>query len=157
MSSNLVFTIWAVFGGFILQFLLSNYLSVLLMPSYEEPVDTAKDLIRRDLIPFFQPGQDIWIQFFSASSDPIYQEISRRSIISEDWDDYEDMVRKTLSTGMYANMATIPWWFNSTDEFKDWYRSTETVGGDYQYEVHLTNKKWPLKKVLICHCLKYFK
>ena len=118
------------------------------MPSYEEPVDTAKDLIRRDLIPFFQPGQDIWIQFFSASSDPIYQEISRRSIISEDWDDYEDMVRKTLSTGMYANMATIPWWFNSTDEFKDWYRSTETLGGDYQYEVHLTNKKWTLKKVL---------
>ena len=49
-SSNLVFTIWAVFGGFILHFLLSNYLTVLLRPSYEEPLETAVDLISRDLI-----------------------------------------------------------------------------------------------------------
>ena len=51
LSSNLVFTIWAVFGGFILHFLLSNYLTVLLMPSYEIPVETAKDLIKRDITP----------------------------------------------------------------------------------------------------------
>ena len=118
------------------------------MPSYEEPVETAKDLIKRDIIPFLQPGQDIYKQFFAESLDPNYQEISRRFVIAKDWDNYEDMVLEALSTGMYANMGTVPWYFNSTEEFKDWYRSTETVGGDYQYEVHLTNKKWPLKKVL---------
>ena len=45
-ASNLVFTIWAVWGGFILHFLLSNYLTVLLRPKYEEPVETAADMIK---------------------------------------------------------------------------------------------------------------
>ena len=148
LSSNLVFTIWAVFGGFILHFLLSNYLTVLLMPSYEEPVETAKDLIKRDIIPFLQPGQDIYIQFFADSLDPNYQEISRRFVIAKDWDDYEAMLREALSSGMYANVGTEPWYFNSTEELKDWYRSTETISGTFPYQVHLSNKKWPLKKVL---------
>ncbi len=152
MSSNLVFTVWAVFGGFILHFLLSNYLTVLLMPSYEEPVDTVKDLIQRDIIPFLQPGQDLFIQLFADSPDPNYREISRKIVIPKNWDDYEDMVGKVLSTGMYATTGTEPWRLDWTIpyevEYKDWYRSTEAIAGDYPYDVHLTNKKWPLKKVL---------
>ena len=152
LTSNLVFTIWAVFGGFILHFLLSNYLTVLLMPSYEEPVDTVKDLIQRDIIPFLQPGQDLFIQLFADSPDPNYREISRKIVIPKNWDDYEDMVGKVLSTGMYATTGTEPWRLDWTIpyevEYKDWYRSTEAIAGDYPYDVHLTNKKWPLKKVL---------
>ena len=88
LSSNLVYTIWAVFGGFILHFLLANYLTVLLRPSYEEPVETAADLIKRDLIPFFSPGGEILIQFFAASTDPNYQKISKRLVIPNDWAAY---------------------------------------------------------------------
>ena len=61
------------------------------------------------------------------------------------------MVRKVLSTGMYADMGDVPWifnWDNPEEELKDWYRSTETIGGTNPYSVHLSNKKWPLKKVL---------
>ena len=148
LSSNLIYTIWAVFGGFILHFLLSNYLTVLLTPSYEEPVETAADLIKRDITPFMTPGNENWKQFFSASSDPIYQEISRRLVIAKDWNEYEDMVRQVISTKKFADIGSQPWWFNSTDEFKDWYRSSETIAGDYPYQIHLTNKKWPLKNVL---------
>ena len=148
LSSNLVYTIWAVFGGFILHFLLSNYLTVLLTPSYEEPVETAADLIKRDITPFLPPGGEIWKQFFTASSDPIYQEISRRLVITKDWDEYDEIMRQVISTGKFADIGSQPWWFNSTDEFKDWYRSSETIAGDYPYQIHLTNKKWPLKNVL---------
>ena len=148
MASNLVFTIWAVWGGFILHFLLSNYLTVLLRPSYEEPVETAADLINRDITPFYAPGSEILRQVFAASSVPVYQELSRRLVIAKDWDEYEDMVRKVNSTGMYTEMATKPWWFNSSEEYKDWYRSTEIISGTFPYSVHLSNKKWPLKKVL---------
>ena len=147
-ASNLVFTIWAVFGGFILHFLLSNYLTVLLRPSYEEPVETAADLIKRDITPFMQPGSDMFKQFFAASSDPVYQEISRRLVIAKDWDEYEDMVHKVTSTGLYADIGRVPWIFNSTEEYKDWYRSSETIAGNNPYPGHLANKKWPLKKVL---------
>ena len=102
-SSNLVFTIWAVFGGFILHFLLSNYLTVLLRPSYEEPVETAEDLVKRDIIPFFGPGGEIYLNIFAASEDPNYQEIAKRLYIAKDWDEYDDLVRKVKSTGMYAD------------------------------------------------------
>ena len=148
LSSNLVFTIWAVFGGFILHFLLSNYLTVLLMPSYEEAVETTEDLIKRNITPVFVPMGKIIVQIFAGSPDPNYQEISRRLVIAKDWDDYDDMLRKVTSTGMFADIGGAPWYFNSTEEYKYWYRSSETIAGNNPYPGHLANKKWPLKKVL---------
>ena len=150
-ASNLVFTIWAVFGGFILHFLLSNYLTVLLRPSYEPFVDTAADIIERDITPFLWPGAEIWISIFANSPDPNYQEISQRLVITKNYDEYEDMVRKVIPTGLYAEIDREPWCFdynNCKEEYKNWYRSSETISGFYPYSVHLSNKKWPLKKVL---------
>ena len=147
-ASNLVFTIWAVFGGFILHFLLSNYLTVLLRPSFEEPVEGAADLIKRDITPFMIPGSNIYRQFFAASSDPNFRKISQRMVIGgyEDWDEYEDMTRKVTSTGLYAEIGNLP--STEPEEFKGWYRSSEMIAGDNPFAGSLTNKKWPLKKVL---------
>ena len=148
LSSNLVFTIWAVFGGFILHFLLSVYLTVLLSPSYELAVDTTADLIERDITPILWPGADIYISFFANSPNPNYQKISRLLDISLDWDEYEDKLHKVISTGMFASLGTEPdTWVIPEEEFKDWYRSSERISGNYPYGVHLSNKKWPLKKV----------
>ena len=146
-ASNLIFTIWAVFGGFILHFLLSNYLSVLLRPTYETPVETAEDLVKRDIIPFMSDGFEIYKQLFAASTDPNYQELSRRLIIAKDWDEYKDLCRKVNSTGLYADIQNLPNWYNSTAEWDYWYKSSETIAGDFPYTLHLKNKKWPLKKV----------
>ena len=151
LSSNLIFTIWAVFGGFILHFLLSNYLTVLLRPSYEIPVDSAADIVERDITPLLAPYSEMWISFFENSLDPNYQEISRRFVITKDYDEYQDMVRKVTSTGLYAAMANQPWCFdiyNCAEEWKEWYRSSDTISGRFPYTLHLSNKKWPLKKVL---------
>ena len=148
LASNLVYTIWAVFGGFILHFLLCNWLTVLLTPSYEEPVETAEDLIKRNITPFLWPGGGIYVQFFAASPDPIYQEISRRIVIAKTWAEYEEMVSKVSSTGLFAEIGTYPPWPVKEQEFNEWYRSSETIGGTFPYTVHLSNKKWPLKKVL---------
>ena len=137
-----------MFGGFILHFLLSNYLTVLLRPSYEEPVETAADLIKRDITPFMKPYSDMYKQFFAASSDPVYQEMSRRLVIAKDWDEYGDMVQKVTSTGLFSEIQKLPpTWLVSEEEFKDWYRSSETMVGTNQFGGHLLNKKWPLKKV----------
>ena len=135
-----------MWGGFILHFLLSNYLTVLLRPSYEEPVETAADLIKRDITPIFGPGAEMYKQFFAASSDPVYQEISRRLHISKDWDEFYDLSDKVISTGLYADIGPVPV-VESERELKDWYRSSETIAGDNPYQGHLANKKWPLKKV----------
>ena len=150
LATNLIFTIWAVSGGFILHFLLSNYLTVLLKPSYEKPVETTADLIERNLIPYNLPGGEIWIQIFAASSDPNYQEISWRMVIAKDWKEFNNMIRMVTSTGLYAEIGTYP---DSDvvpeEKYSEWYRSKETVPGLFPYVGHLANKKWPLKKVLI--------
>ena len=139
-----------MFGGFILHFLLANYLTVLLRPSYEEPVETTADVVNRDIIPFLWPGADIFIQFFAASSDPNYQEVSRRFVVAKDWDEYYELVSKMISTGLYAEIGTAPDpVVVSEEEYKDWYRSSETIAGKYLYPGHLLNKKWPFKKVYI--------
>ena len=97
LASNFVFTIWAVFGGFILHFLLSNYLTVLLRPRFEEPVDTVADLVkRRDIIPFMAPESYIYKQFFAASNDSDYQELSRKLVIPKD-EDYSSLVTPSYS------------------------------------------------------------
>ena len=98
------------------------------------------------ITPILWPVAEIYIQLFAASPDPIYQEISRRFVIAKDWNEYDDMVSKVISTGMYADMGTVP--DADEEDYEDWYRSTEAIPGDYPYSVHLSNKKWPLKKVL---------
>ena len=47
-SFNLLWLMWAVCGGFfITNFLLSVWLTILLKPVYEEPVDTAKVILKQ--------------------------------------------------------------------------------------------------------------
>ena len=88
-------------------------------------------------------------QVFASSSDPNYQEISQRLIIAKDWDEYENMVRKVTPTGMFADLGPVPdSFYVSEEEYKDWYRSSETLAGDNPFAGNLVNKKWPLKKVL---------
>ena len=148
LSSNMVYLVWAVFGGFILHFLLSNYLTVLLRPSYEKPVDTTEDLINRDITPFSIPGSDYYIQYFAESPDPNYQEISKRFVVPKDWDEYRKLVGKVTSTGLFADINSIPApWVVPKKDHNDWYRSSETLEGQNSYVLHLSNKRWPLKKV----------
>ena len=146
LASNLVYTIWAVFGGFILHFLLCNYLAVLLHKSYEEPVQTVEDLINRDITPYMGPYREYYKQVFANSPNPSYQELSRRLVIAKDYPEYWVMTVKTLSTGLFSQIGTLP--FSTPQEYNLWYRSTEVIGGINPYGVHLSNKKWPLKKVL---------
>ena len=105
-------------------------------------------MIKRDITPFYIPGGEILRQVFAASSDPVYQEMSRRLVIPKDLNDYKDMMRKVTSTGLFARIGTFPHWPITEAEYKDWYRSSETIGGINPYGGHLTNKKWPLKKVM---------
>ena len=156
-ASNIAFTIWAVGGGFILHFLLSNYLTVLLRPRYERPVETAADLIDRDITPFYAPGGEFWKDFLAGSPDPNFQEISRRLYFPKDAEEFFALVDKVTSTGTFSMFGTLPWVTNTENikthrdldkYYEKWYRSTETVAGHFPYQVHLLNKKWPLRNVL---------
>lgn len=47
-TSKLLMIIWVIFGGFLLHIMMSNYLAILMKPSYNKPIDTLDDLYERD-------------------------------------------------------------------------------------------------------------
>ena len=109
-------------------------------------METAADMIKRDITPFVWPGGALYKQIFAAYSDPDYQEMSRRLVVPIKNDDYFDMMHKVTSTGLFAKIGTYPSTPIPVEDYKNWYRSSETITSFFG--VHLTNKKWPLKKVL---------
>ena len=155
-----------------MHIILSNYLTVLLKPEFETPVDTTKDLVSRNIIPYYIPGGHIWKQFFADSPDPLYQIIAEKLIIPRNWAHYDELCEKVIEEGTHANIATVPdeWerslghWYRSADFYESFIsiqmqrfvrqnmtiflRSTESLPGEYVFGVHLANKKWPLLKVL---------
>ena len=143
-SSNVVFMIWAVFGGFVLHFLMSNYLTVLVKPTYEEPIETLQDMIDRNIYPYYIPGGIIYKEQLLQSGDENLMELGRRLIIPRDWDHYYNLSLAVITDGIYANLGGTP----DSDELAmgTWWRSRDTLGGDYPFGQHLINKKWPLVK-----------
>ena len=161
LSTNLVYTIWAVFGGFILHFLLSNYLTVLLRPNYKEPVDTAAELVNRNITLILQPNQNIYRQIFANSPDPIYQELSRTLKVAGSFNSYRQYAFLARNgpagyTGEeYAGYAVMfPRIAHRGDHG---HYSSETVKGRYHFPGSISNKKWPLKKVFKSLAMKQHK
>ena len=144
LSTNLVYTIWAVFGGFILHFLLSNFLTVLLRRNFAEQVDTAADLIRRDITPILPRSYKIYVDIFANSPDPIYRNLSQKLYICKHKEQYinyknQMIIRKLRNV---AIMQSQPSHVRGTLYF-----SKEVVKGRYHFPGSIANKKWPLKKV----------
>ena len=148
LASNMLYLVWAIFGGFMLHILLCNFLSVLLRPSYEKPVETTKDLIDRDITPILVPGSEYIVQFFKNSPNQDFQELSKRIYIAKDRNEHDELVLKVVSTGSYADIGIRPdYWLVPKENRKDWYRSSESIKLGSLFGGSLTNKKWPMLKV----------
>ena len=59
---------WSVFGGFLLYFLTSNFLTVLIKPSWEEPIRTIEDLLERDIVIILWPNNEYYIDVMRDSA-----------------------------------------------------------------------------------------
>ena len=160
ISSKFVFLLWAVFGGFILHFLLSRYLTVLLKPRYEKFIETAEDLIEEDITPFSITHAYIYIM--NESSITSFKQLAQKMTPIKDIYEFENMVCKVISNGSFAQIGSQPWIprtcisnngtrvpIISGREWRlKWHRSPEPIEGLGGYVSHLTNKKWPLREVL---------
>ena len=54
----MVLLLWCVCGGLLLHMLESNYLGILVKPSYEKPMDTALDVLDRGVTILWYPYYD---------------------------------------------------------------------------------------------------
>jgi len=141
-SSNYMFMNWCIMGSFLTHILLANYLSVLIQPKYEQPVETTQDVYDRGMKPYYVPSGHIFQEAFAQSEAEIFQELAKVFVIPEDWDEYDDLAKKAVTEGTYAGFGQAPYDYET--EYGLWKISRETISITLPYGHYLGNKKWPL-------------
>ena len=82
-ASNMVVLLWCVCGGFLLHMLECNYLTILLAPVYEKPVDSAEDIHARGLTVICIPGRETIIDEAKRSPYPLVKALAEKTIVPE--------------------------------------------------------------------------
>ena len=60
-----------------------NYLSILLKPNYEKPVDTAEDVINRGLTILAKPGRESIVEMMKNSPFRLTRALGDRTIVAK--------------------------------------------------------------------------
>ena len=118
-----------------------NVLPVILRANFADPVDSAQDIVDRNLIVVMAPWMDMWKQWFATHANPHYRKISETMIIPESWDQYDYL----SEYGIMENNTHV--WMSGYlyPKYKSlglWWRSKELLEGDIPYAGFLTKKKW---------------
>ena len=126
--------------------MLCNLLTTILRPNFEEPLDTAKQLVEKNITLYDVPGAEIWKQFLLDSPLPEYNKLGETYLIADDYDHFYNISRDdVIGAGTHAQLAGG---LTLTElDLGRWYRSREKVAGMNPYGGYLTNKKWNLNEV----------
>ena len=127
--------------------MLCNLLTTILRPNFEEPLDTAKQLVKKNITLYGEPGAEIWKQFLLESAIPEYNILGETMIIADDWDHFDNITEHdVIGNGTHAYMIgdLYPYYL----AMGRWHRSKEKLAGHHPYGGYLTNKKWHLNEVM---------
>ena len=78
---NMGALVWGIGGGLLLYFLTCNFLTLLVKPSWDEPIRTISDLLERDMGLILAPGSKFFIKVMRDSPVDYYNKegfISKR-------------------------------------------------------------------------------
>ena len=118
-----------------------NVLPVILRANFDDPVDSAQDIVDRNLIVVMAPWMDMWKQWFATHANPHYRKISETTIVPESVDQYFDLVEHgIMDDRTHVNMG--PYLTPLEKSLGLWWRSKERVEGYQGYGGYLTKKKW---------------
>ena len=79
----MVLLMWCVWGGFLLHILACNYLTVLVKPVYEKPIDTAEDIIERGITIIRGPGQESVVAAAKKSPFELSRKLAEKSYVTK--------------------------------------------------------------------------
>ena len=82
-ASNMLLMLWCVCGGLLLHMLEANFLTILLKPIYENPIDTAQDILDRALTVIGAPLTDSIVEISKNSPFYITRTLAERTIVPE--------------------------------------------------------------------------
>ena len=71
LASKMTFLLWCVCGGLLLQMFESTFLSMLIKPVYETPINTAQDVLDRGLTVVSSPESESLVEIEKNSPSSI--------------------------------------------------------------------------------------
>lgn len=126
--------------------LLCNLLTTILRPNFDEPLDTAKQMVEQNITVYVRPEGHIWKQFLQKSSIPKYNILGENMIVPDNFDHYDNISKyEVIGAGTHALM--YPYLYANQLAMGIWYRSKEKLPGKNPYGGFLTMKKWHLNEV----------
>ena len=81
LASKMIFILWCASGGFLLHMFQSEYLTMLIKPIYEKPIDTAQDVLDRGLTVIYPPGSESTLEIMKNSPSNINRKLAERTIV----------------------------------------------------------------------------
>ena len=75
--------VWCVCGGFILHMFESLYLTTLIKPTYEKPVDTAQDILDRGLTVLYPPGTESGVEILKNSPSAVNRALAKMTVVAK--------------------------------------------------------------------------
>ena len=140
----------------------ANFLTILLKPSYEKPIDTAEDVMNRGLSVIYSPGTQAFVEIMKNSPSNITRTLAERTIVCEDWTECDGHYYHYLSTGLIpravitgSSVVEMGFLFAEYLEFGKWHRSKESRGGENPFASYMLNKKWTLEEHFTNHMLRF--
>ena len=115
-------------------------------PNFEEPLDTAKQLVEKNITLYDGPGFEIWKQFLLESPISEYNKLGEKYLLADDWDHFDNLYKLVIGTGKYALMTMGV--YEAETSLGRWYRSKEKLASTNPYSGYLTTKKWHLNEVM---------
>ena len=139
----------------------ANYLTILLKPNYEDPIDTGEDVMNRGLTVISVPGGESMYETLKNSPSNITRTLAERTFVCKDWDECEGkpfgndsgLIPAAVKTGSSVLEAGIlyPWYF----AFGKWHRSKDRKSGNLYFASYMLNKKWALEEEFNNHMLRF--
>ena len=153
-SGNLLLLSWSLMGGFLVFFCLSLWRQAgLLPPMYEDAIDTAAEILKREIIPFLNSQGGFWIDFLRQSDNPVYQQLAEITINPEDDYEISKLIKEMHEEGTLVYLNNAIW--SDLAKLGDYHFGKEVLEGDSPYTYFLLNKLWPLNEQLARHIVRY--
>ena len=116
-------------------------------PSFEEPIDTAKQMVEQNITALDMPWSTRMKEFLSQSPISEYKTIAKTVLSPKDWDEFDYYTENyIIGKGTHAQLASFLYEYELA--LGRWWRSTEKISGFNPYAGSLSNKKWILNEVV---------
>jgi hypothetical protein len=157
-SANLILLLWYFLGGVCLWGFEGNILALMMKKVYEDPVETAQDVVDRKLIPIVE-HRFFW-DFLANSDNSLYQQLANISVMSPyfngkwDWDGHIALLKNSVQqNGTHVLLSS--YLSDYERELGRYHFSQELLEGYNGYAGWFVNKKYHLSNGLAKHMLIY--